>query len=412
MHPIELEQPSEAELIQQIKDAERELLMLDKDDQALCQLSLVIVLYYLNGGNTEGKQKALDIVEKFRNQYPIRSHFAAFKSRGFVKFTDKSYQSAINKALDTDVLEWHLTSGESGEFAGDYRIDVFTARDNYGVSEVKLHLPIKLIYDVNGRQEFADWINYLLEGLEVLHGYAGLNVQLPFDRHPYQFYEYQVTRQYWGLTPDGASSFKREWQRGTRSINWYSFIGKGLQEKFVGQPYYLDTMKAYPDLNIEKIGETLAFRAGILPRLGNKDLPLPLTYLVIAQLSKVVRSDMPSDAMHTAYHGPRYSLSQVYYWMRRWDNANFNKGILDPKGRKETLLPVLGEYGNDDSIVPYSGMWTPFDFEGLEQHLTQGQEFPEEGKIIRKSGTISEVMVVWRLVKRDDGGAVELQNPF
>lgn len=55
MNLVEKRPPSEKELIQQIKEAERELLMLDKNDRVLAQLSLIIQLYYLNGGNDEGK---------------------------------------------------------------------------------------------------------------------------------------------------------------------------------------------------------------------------------------------------------------------------------------------------------------------------------------------------------------------
>ena len=55
MRLVELEEPSEQELIQQIKEAERVLLMLDKDNNKLSQLSLTIQVYYLNGGNEEGK---------------------------------------------------------------------------------------------------------------------------------------------------------------------------------------------------------------------------------------------------------------------------------------------------------------------------------------------------------------------
>ena len=47
MQLIEIKLPSEPELIQQIKVAERELLMLDKDDNKLAQLSLTIQVYYL-----------------------------------------------------------------------------------------------------------------------------------------------------------------------------------------------------------------------------------------------------------------------------------------------------------------------------------------------------------------------------
>jgi hypothetical protein len=116
--------------------------------------------------------------------------------------------------------------------------------------------------------------------------------------------------------------------------------------------------------------------------------------------------------MHTAYNGPRYSLSQVYYWMRRWDNDNFTQGKFYFDGKKEALYPVLGQYDNAERIIPFSGIWTPFDFEGVDQHLVQGEEFPEEAQYQRKSGRISNKMAVWKLLKRDDNGMVLLPNPF
>lgn len=411
MHLVEKQSPSEKELLQQIKEAERELLMLDKNDQALAQLSLTIQLYYLNGGNDEGKQKVLNIIDKFRNRYPIKSHFYSNSNR-FLKFTEKSYQSAYNKAVTTNAFEWYLCSGEDGSTADKYALGVFTARDNYGVSHLHLNFPISLTYEEDGRKEYNAWIEELLTQFEVFHGYAGLSIQLPYDRHPYQFYEYGVTRQYWGITPDGPSFFTLDWETSTRSINWYTFIGKNLKDKFINQPFYETTLKNAPDLELTEINDCMVIKAGDLPRLGNKSKPLPLSYVVVNQLCKAVRTNIPTDAMHTAYRGPRYSLSQVYYWIRRWDNANFSKGIFDFDGIKEDLLPILGEYGNEDRIVPYSGVWTPFDFVGIEQHLTQGQEFPEEAEYDWDNGELDSKPAVWKLISRDDGGVVVLPNPF
>lgn len=411
MHLVEKQLPSDKELLQQIKEAERELLMLDKEDRVLSQLSLTIQLYYLNGGNDEGKQKVLNIIDKFRNRYPIKSHFYSNSNR-FLKFTEKSYQSAYNKAVTTNAFEWYLCSGEDGSTADKYALGVFTARDNYGVSHLHLNFPISLAYEEDGRKEYNAWIEELLTQFEVFHGYAGLSIQLPYNRHPYQFYEYGVTRQYWGVTPDGPSFFTLDWETGTRSINWYTFIGKNLKDKFINQPFYEATLKNVPDLELTEINGCMVIKAEELPRLGNKSKPLPLSYVVVNQLCKAVRTDMPTDAMHTAYRGPRYSLSQVYYWIRRWDSANFSKGVFDFDGIKEDLLPILGEYGNEDRIVPYSGVWTPFDFVGIEQHLTQGQEFPEEAEYDWDNGELDSKLAVWKLVSRDDGGVVVLPNPF
>lgn len=411
MHLVEIKSPSEQELVQQINQAERELLMLDKDDNKLAQLSLTIQVYYLNGGNEEGKKKALKLIEQFKLKYPLKSHFH-INIRGFVKLTEKSYQAIYKKAPQINAFEWFLSSTEDGETADDYSMSIYTARDNYGVSYMHINLPIDFAYNEKGRAEFDTWVKNIVSELEVLHGYAGLNIQLPYDRHAYQFYEYGVTRQYWGLTPDGASFFTTDWQKGTRSINWYSFVGKQLKNKLKQQPYYAEILANTSDIQVSELNDSLIFKAGEIPRLGNKDLPLPLSYIAINELFKVIRSDMPSDAMHTAYKGPRYSLSQVYYWMRRWDNANFIQGKLDLNGKNEALFPVLGQYDNDDRIIPHSGIWTPFDFEGIEQHLTKGNEFPEEAEYEWHDGELDSKMAVWRLVKRDDGGDVLLPNPF
>ncbi|MDQ9012086.1 hypothetical protein RFI36_20475 [Acinetobacter gerneri] len=92
MRLVEIKLPSEQELVQQINQAERELLMLDTDDNKLAQLSLTIQVYYLNGGNEEGKKKVLKLIEQFKSQYPLKSNFHS-DIRRFVNLTEKSYQS-------------------------------------------------------------------------------------------------------------------------------------------------------------------------------------------------------------------------------------------------------------------------------------------------------------------------------
>lgn len=411
MRAVEEKEPSYSEIIQQLHLAEHELKMLDRDEKTIAQLSLTIQLYYLNGASDESKQKALDIIDRFKQQYPLKTHFP-YSHRGFVKLTEKSYQSAYKKAKDQNVMEWFLSSSESSELSGDYAVGVYTARDNVGASHIQFNFPISMVFENKGRQEFHTWIEYLVENFEVLHGYAGLSIQLPYARHPFQFYEYGVTRQYWGITPDGASFLTLDWEEGIRSINWYTLIGKNFRERLQTQLYFDEILRNSKNTELKEVNNCLILKAEALPRLGDKSKSLPLSYVVINQLCQPIRTEVPTDAMHTVYRGPRYSLSQVYYWIHRWDNANFIDGDFDPEGKKENLLPILGEYGNDDRSVPYSGIWTPFDFEGIDQHFTLGEEFPERGQYQRKSGTISTKPVVWKLVKRDDHQATLLPNPF
>ncbi|ENU90938.1 hypothetical protein F971_03405 [Acinetobacter vivianii] len=53
-----------------------------------------------------------------------------------------------------------------------------------------------------------------------------------------------------------------------------------------------------------------------------------------------------------------------------------------------------------------------FILSGIEQHLTQGQEFPEEAEYDWDNGELDSKPAVWKLISRDDGGVVVLPNPF
>ncbi|WP_243897199.1 type VI immunity family protein [Acinetobacter haemolyticus] len=141
---------------------------------------------------------------------------------------------------------------------------------------MQFNFPISLVYEDKGRNEFNTWIEELVTNFEVFHGYAGLSIQLPYDHHPYKFYEYRVTRQYWGITPDGASFLKRDWYEGIRSINWYKPIGRDLKDQFINQPFYEATLKNSSEIKIKEINNSLVIKADEFPRLGNKRFALQL----------------------------------------------------------------------------------------------------------------------------------------
>ena len=110
----------------------------------------------------------------------------------------------------------------------------------------------------------------------------------------------------------------------------------------------------------------------------------------------------------------RYSASQGYYWLHRWDNANFENGIFDPKGTKQELMPVYRERPLE---APYAGMWIPDNLENaIERHFEKGEIFPDDGEYLQhlQNGTtaIWKTDAVWRLLKRDDGGSVLQASEF
>lgn len=426
MKDVELKAPDQQDLIFELKKAERELRLIDDQNQPLAKLALTIQLYYLDGATAESKRKALEIIAQFKQKYAshLKAQFTQ-NNRSFVKFTEKSYQSFLKNAEKNihengDLFRYYLSSDELGEFADDYVIRFYTAYpddepatdEDLQLSYTSLTLPLSMIETKEGLEEYQQWIHLFIHSFSVFHGYAGLTLKTPYDRHPFQSYEYEITHKYWGITPDGGAFSKHEWQNGLRSISWQTFIGARLKDRLIQQPYYQETLKNYPNVKSTKINGCLILQAGDIPRLGNVKEPLPLSYVVVNQLCRIMMTKKPFDALHTGNQGNLYSYPQTYYWLHRWNNDNFEKGIFNPQGKKQDLLHVLGKYRYNNKVVPYSGMWKPFDFEGLSQHLIVGQEFPEEAKYIRESGRISSKNAVWCLEKRDDHGPILLPNSF
>lgn len=426
MKEVELNMPNQQDLISELKHAERALRLIDEQDRPLAKLALTIQLYYLDGATPESKGQALKIIDQFKQKYAshLKAQFAQH-NRGFVKLTETSYQSFLKHAeqniqANDDLLSYYLSSDESGEFADDYVVEFFTAypdsepatEQDLQLSYASLTLPLSLVETELGLQEYQQWIDLLISTFSIHHGYAGLTLKTPYDRHPFQSYEYDITHKYWGITPDGGGFSKHKWQAGLKSISWQTFIGLRLKDSVLQQPFYQETLKHYTNVKASQINQCLILQAGPVPRLANASEALPLSYVVVNHLCRNVMTKTPLAPLHTGAQGNLYSYTQTYYWLHRWNNDNFEQGIFNLQGKKQELLHVLGEYGYDYQLVPYSGMWKPFDFEGLSQHLTAGQVFPEEAKYIRKSGRISSKEAVWCLENRDDYGPVLLINPF
>lgn len=402
----------------------RDILLYDEQHRILAQLGLVILVYFHDGGSVAGQRKVLEVFDRFYMQYHayLKSHFW-HGMRRFAKLNPSAFakkqQKVLAEAEQGEALFGLLSSDESGDFSPEYAISTLTAQPNdesdNALSYLQINLPLSLLKTQKGRQEFEDWITYLCKQFTIFHGYAGLTVSLPYDGHEYQFYEHNTTKRYWGITPD-FRVFAENWKTGLKSVNWYTLVGKKLQGR-LNQQEMENVLRHYPDITLQTHNDTMIFKAGSFPATGDRNKPLPIPYLTVNNLLRPARVEKPKDAMHTAYGNgkTRYSTSQAYYWLRRWDNANFEQGVFNLEGQKVELMPV---YRQKPYEVPYSGMWIPDNVsEGIEQYFKQGEIFPNSGKYMwtLSDGTkkVSEALyVVWRLVKRDDGENVLVPSTF
>ncbi|SUA36789.1 Protein of uncharacterised function (DUF3396) [Neisseria zoodegmatis] len=401
----------------------RDILLHDEEHKILAQLGLVILIYFHDGGSVAGQRKVLEVFDRFYMHYHpyLKSHFwdgmrrfAKLNQTAFVK----KQQKMIAEAEQGEALFGYLSSDEWGEYSPDYAIGALTSApsddQNKELSFLHLNFPLTVLRTVQGIQEFEEWIAYLCKQFSIFHGYAGLTLALPYSGHEYQFYEHSTTKRYWGITPD-FRVFAKNWKTGLKSVNWYTFVGKKLQGRLNKQEVD-NVLNHYPDITLQTCNDTMIFKAGNFPSTGDRNKPLPVPYLVVNNLLRPARVEKLKDAMHSAYGNgkTRYSASQGYYWLRRWDNANFEQGIFNPEGDKAELMPV---YRQKPYEVPFSGMWVPDNLsEGIEQHFEKGEIFPMEGEHIwvlpNRERHRTKDDAVWRLVKRDDGGPVEMPSEF
>ena len=400
-----------------------EILMYDEDYNINARLGLTILIYYTGGGSVAGQRKTLEAAERFYSKYHgyLKMHFWT-DMRRFARLNPTAFQNKIDRTIKNAEsgrrLECVLTSDtEYGQRAPEYQFKTLSSHpiDENGLSCLQITLPLSFLSTPVQQQEFEDWVEYVCKQFDIFHGYAGLTIALPDSYYKYQFYEYAVTKRYWGVTPDSDSPITLLWYEGIKSISWYTLVGKAFQNKLNSMEIQ-NVLTHYPDITLKTYNGTMVFKAGKFPDLGDKTKPLPVNYLVVNNLMRPILTQKLNDSLHTAFGNGknRYSASQGYYWLHRWDNANFENGIFDPKGTKQELMPVYRERPLE---APYAGMWIPDDLENaIERHFEEGEVFPDRGEYYKHllNGTteIRKGYCVWRLVKRGDGGSVLQASEF
>ena len=142
-----------------------------------------------------------------------------------------------------------------------------------------------------------------------------------------------------------------------------------------------------------------------LPDVGNAAEPLPLNYQALNEALRPILKAVP-NRLHHLYDAPHFNAVKTYYWAHRWDNPNMKDGVLDEAGKIVKTHPIMVE-GCGGVRVPYSGVWQPFNHDGKAIHLEIGNLFPE----VKKPEDLF-ASILWRLVSRDDGGALFVVPDF
>lgn len=437
--------------LEQIHEIYKKLLHVNPDTELkVCELGLVIRVYFTLNHNFQSFQTITDIFQQFfhDNHKELKTHFPP-GGGSFVKLTDKSFQLYQNKILNNyknmSRLFWTLCSTPKSEHTANQvpdislHCEIYTNDENdvssespY-LSELKFTLPIRYLESSEGLQYIENWINTLCMQLNVVHGYAGFTIQDTYELGSTPHHLHYAFKNYWGITADLDKYEADCWKNSIKSISWYTFINQDLFEQINIDPISNQQFNLEEKIQYWQTNNVHIIKAGLYPSLIQRDQILDhKNYLLINHLLRplYLKCLPPSST--------RY-IDQIFmfYWLRRFNLENLYDVLQNNAMPEKEQLPILGSawtvennlsvtayfesdmdgyHRMDDQkyfmCVPYTGSWKPLNFKGFSQHLHTGVKFPECAEYVRESGNISKKDAIWCLDTRDDGQAVKEQNPF
>jgi hypothetical protein len=306
----------------------------------LVRLGLICTVYFRKGGQRDIGHKVLGCFDRFAEQFSerLQSQFHDFSGRGFASLRKGSIAKAREKlqALSEDGMpfEWTLQSEKNGAQAAEFSIQAMTAHpesDPYGVlSYLKIVLPWQFLETPEGEQRFKEWVRYLCETLDIDHGYAGLACTLPYDRHQFQPYEFQMAQRYSGLMVDSSPHMDlTELRDGIKGINWLTLLGPRYIEQLGGM-VALKQQLQLPDVGLQETDNgRLIIQAGTLPDVGTPENGHPPTYVAVNRVLKSVRVQNP-DQLHTCMDDAEgFTKTNTLAWYARFDDPPLPDAPVD-----------------------------------------------------------------------------------
>lgn len=351
------------------------------DGLVLAKLGLICTVYFRNGGQRETGYKVLGCFDRFVEQFGehLQGQFHDFSGRGFTSLRKDSIAKAKEKLSgsvdDGLAVFWVLQSEKNGEVAAEYSISALTSNaesDPYGaMSCVKIMLPWQLLADVNGEQKFREWARYLCETLDVDHGYAGLACNLPYDRHQFQPYEFQIAQRYSGLIVDSSALIDGDnLSDHIKGVNWLTLLGSRYIEKLGGMAVLKQRLQL-SDVGLQETNNgRLIIQAGPLPDVGAPESGHPPAYVAVNRVLKSIRVPNP-DQLHTCMDDAEgFTKTNTLAWYARFDD------VPQPDEPVEQTIPV-GKRCEAGQPCPESGTWWTPAKENAQRYFEQGELMPD-----------------------------------
>lgn len=135
------------------------------DGTPVVKLGLIVTLYYKEGYTAESKQRVMECFKRFYDEFG--SHLKGQFHDRFKKLNAASFEKIRQQILESGPNEevcWSLSSAATSGEAGDYGIATLNSPELHGDamrSYLKLTLPWSFLSEVNGAEDFQQWLVFL-----------------------------------------------------------------------------------------------------------------------------------------------------------------------------------------------------------------------------------------------------------
>ena len=389
-------------------------------DNAFALKTGLVGCFYLNQAYRPEKRQAIGQVLALYDKYWGDKLYGGYfdgEPNNLCCYHQTSLDEKINNIaqMETDNLCFYWSNVANLEFVPEYLIMGYSRAEwheelHRGISYVQFYLPVTELEHF-GVERLVEWVQEISDILQPMHGFFGLGIQHSHEYYDYQYLEYEIAHQFFGLDVSNVESDLR-FRGGFKCINWLTVLSNDLVNAKLGGLTQLKQRNQDEGITFYPYTNGVVVRAGEVPELGDVETnPYPQHYVNVNALLKAARSPEIGSLGFGSINGEiRFNNRTSKEWQSRFDDVIAtdipveNEEIPENVIHKDSAERISIKTGD---LCRYSGLYSANINGKIEyRELKSGYKV---APFIDSETQQEYTDVIWQLLRRDDGGDVFIQ---
>ena len=316
--------------LQKLRHYRADLTYFNSDNDA-CVLTpaLGVTLFVAEGHLASVREQVAECINLYQSMFSGQLHASLisisdryreprFGSAGFPDIRE------VIAALDPDdELAWQVSGSADLESASAYYVNAFLMRKwqvelQGDLSVLQFALPVSALIDL---KPFLALLEVWIKRLNPVHGSANIVTVLPYERHRWQFNEFEALQRYYCVSPfTGDFMAADQLKEKIRSTSWITILGERLAKQ-VSIDAGLREQIAAAGGQIKQVGQSSLIKAEAIPDLSPVVDGMPELYMALDKALKPVQVDPDEMCLHTGSMNGAINFDErtSALWLRRFE---------------------------------------------------------------------------------------------